>query len=277
MPKLNSDLDYLSDLSLVVKSFEEIAATRMKNTRGVVLKSRSFAGELSLTYKIVKKSYKDVVEKYHLKLAMRKNGKTARVFISANTGLYGDMIARIFKEFSDDVGNDFSDAVIVGKMGRIMVEASGGKCVNFFEVTDKAITSPQLKSLIAFLLPYETVVVYHGLFKNVLMQDAVLSNLTGDAPGAEEDFVSKKAVIFEPGILQILDVFETEIFYELFLQVVYESQLAKFSSRMAALESASENIKRSLIIARRESILMKKRKADKDQLSMLAGRQLWEN
>jgi len=46
---------------------------------------------------------------------------------------------------------------------------------------------------------------------------------------------------------------------------------------MAALESASENIKKSLIIAKRENALWKKRKADKEQLSMLAGRQLWEN
>jgi len=96
-------------------------------------------------------------------------------------------------------------------------------------------TGTEIKNLVDFLLPYETVIVYHGLFKNVLMQEAVLSNLSGDTADGADELISEREVIFEPGILQILEVFETEIFYGLFLQVVYESQLAKFSSEWLRL------------------------------------------
>jgi len=63
----------------------------------------------------------------------------------------------------------------------------------------------------------------------------------------------------------------------LLVHVIFESQLAKFSSRMAALEQATENIKKESLMVRTENTLLKRKISDKKQLEMMAGMSLWGN
>jgi F0F1-type ATP synthase gamma subunit len=48
--------------------------------------------------------------------------------------------------------------------------------------------------------------------------------------------------MFEPSVEKILMFFETQIFASLFDQAVHESQLAKFASRILAMDRAAQNI-----------------------------------
>ena len=52
--------------------------------------------------------------------------------------------------------------------------------------------------------------------------------------------------MFEPSLEKILMFFETEIFASLFNHTVKESQLAKFASRVLALDQADEKMQNRL-------------------------------
>lgn len=278
MKRLNQQIDYLSDLGKIIKAYEEIAAYRMQNVRQKVLKNREFTSELNQIFQIVKNSYQEALKKYKLSTSRWKNNKTARVFLSANTGLYGDIVQRIFDLFYVDLKKYNSDAVVVGRLGRSLFESSNiNQKYVYFEIPDKLSTLEEIKQIIEYLTPYETVVVYHGLFKNVIMSEAMASNISGDVGQLPEEKVPTRQLIFEPSLPQILYFFENEISSSIFLHVIFESQLAKFSSRMAALEQASENIKKETMRTKMENVLSRKRSIDKEQLEMLAGRSLWEN
>jgi len=278
MKALTSEINYLTDLGKIIKAYEEIAASRMQNIRNEVVKNREFTGQLNRIFYTVKNSYKKELEKYKLSSARGKNGKTARIFIAANTGLYGDMVYRIFNLFSEELKESPSDPVIVGRLGKTLFETTHrNQTFAYFEMPDREMILTEIKKIVDYLAPYETVFVYHGLFKNILMQEAVSTNISGDSLAIPAERLPTRRLIFEPEIPKILHFFETEIFSGLLVHVIFESQLAKFSSRMAALEQATVNIKKENLLAKMENTLLRRRVSDKKQLEMMAGMSMWGN
>ena len=276
MKTTDTDTVYLTGLGKVIKAYEEIAATRMRVIRSGVVKNREFTGQLNQIFCLVKNSYIKETQKYQVQMLRQKNGRIARIFFSTNTGLYGDIIQRIFNLYVSDLKDASSDAIIIGRLGKGLFESYyKGKKYTYFEIADKEVSLDQIANIVEFLAPYESVYVYHGLFKNILMQEAVCTNISGDSLPAPEEKVPTRKLIFEPSLTKTLRFFETEIFSGLLVHVVFESQLAKFSSRMASLEQASENIQKERILAIMQSSLLKKRSMNKKQLEMMAGSRLW--
>src|SRR3989344_7919014 len=100
--------DFLTTLRGIVETYEEIAATRMSRIRSSVLESRDFLLEINAIFQQVKSSYKDkitlLMKKKRIKdpsklTFIKRNGKTLYVFVSANTGLYGDIIRKTYDVF----------------------------------------------------------------------------------------------------------------------------------------------------------------------------------
>lgn len=270
------DIDYLVSLEKIINAYEEIAALRLQNVKAKVLKNRDFLTELSQIFQIVKNSYQKEVAKHKIASVRNKNNKTVRVFISANAGLYGDIIQRVFRVFRDELKKSPSDVAIIGQLGKSLVEETRLKSsFAYFDFPDAKFDAVAAKKLVEFLTPYETVIVYHGVFKNILMQDPASTNITGDVllPLVKEG--RRRRLIFEPSLPQILEFFETEFFSSLLIQTIFEAQLAKFSARMATLDQASENIKEATKQALWEKTKEEHRLTNKKQLNMLAGIQLW--
>ncbi len=70
--------------------------------------------------------------------------------------------------------------------------------------------------------------------------------------------------------------FEKEIFASMLDQTVRESQLAKFASRMVALNRAGENIKSSLDISVIQKRVIDHALANKKQLNAISSISLWK-
>lgn len=275
MLKAVEELDYLTSLEKIINAYEEIAANRMQNIKKGVLENREHLTEINQIFQIVKNSYQKQVVVHKTISSRNKIQQTARVFISANTGLYGDLISRVFTVFRQDL-KDPGEAVIIGQLGKVLMEKSyPGAKFTYFNFPDAKIDFQVSKRLIDYLMPYEQVVIYHGLFKNIVMQEASSSNITGDFLLPETKESRRRQLIFEPSLVKILEFFETEIFASLLVQTIYESQLAKFSSRMASLDQATDNISRATRQALWENSREKHRLVNRKQLGMLAGRQLW--
>lgn len=281
-----SEIERLTGIKILVEAYEEIAATRMRRIRNSVLQSRGFLEGLTQVYKEVQASYKDQIERLMKKKKVKdksklfaiapKNGKTVSVLISANTGLYGDIIKRTFFLFLENVKKGGVDLAIIGKLGRDLFEEEGLKTpYEYFDLPDSSVDEESLKKISHHLAQYEKIVVFYGQFQNVVSQNPTMANISDTELGKGEEGVKIK-YLFEPSLEKIMVFFETEIFASIFEQTVHESQLAKFASRMITLDGAIENIKETLKKVEFQKRLITHRTINRKQLESLSGMNLWK-
>ncbi|OGH31138.1 MAG: hypothetical protein A3J69_00130 [Candidatus Levybacteria bacterium RIFCSPHIGHO2_02_FULL_42_12] len=297
---IKGEIEQLSNLKTMVQAYEEIAATYMRRIRNSVILKREFLEGLSDIFKKVKESYKTEIQilmqrkkiKDTTKASlMHKNGKTVLVLISANTGLYGDIIKRTYRLFLQEAQKGNADVALIGKLGHLLYNQEKDKLpITYFEFPDNTINQDMLRDIVTHLIQYERIVVFFGKFQSVVTQTPAASSISGDEPAAVESDATavvsdagKKQVpihiqyLFEPSLEKILNFFETEVMTSIFEQTVHESQLAKFASRMTTLDKAGENIsgtlKKTLFWEQR----FKHHAMNKKQLATLSSISLWRN
>ncbi|MFH1536276.1 MAG: FoF1 ATP synthase subunit gamma [Patescibacteria group bacterium] len=280
-----AEIETLSGVKTLVGAYEEIAATRMRKIRGQVLQSRDFLSGLTAILKDVQMSYKKEV----MALMKRKkvkdpskisliphNGKTVSVLISANTGLYGDIVKKTFYLFSDAIGKEKTDLTIIGRLGRSYLnEMDPKREFTYFDFPDNMIDSEELRKIGNHIVQYEKVVIYYGQFQNIVTQNAIALNISDTQIEGETQAPGLK-YFFEPSLEKIIVFFEKEIFASIFEQSIHESQLAKFASRMISLDQAVGNIRDKLKKAEFQKRAVLHREINKKQLESLSGIHLWQ-
>lgn len=244
------EADFLENLKDLCVAYEQISVMKMKEIKDKVFYTRGFYSQLDKVYVRLKKTYHRQVEtlfkKHKIKdmqkmLLLGKSKKRAIVFIAANNRFYGDILNKVFSLFLKDAKNSNDDIIIIGSLGKSMYDNLGpGKDYQYFAVGDEiSITLENLRSIIEKLGNYSKVDVYYGQYESFFNQKAVSVNITGDL-SEKKDITNEKEnfYYFEPGLEEILVFFETQIFASLFKQTVYESQLARYASRVGAMEEA---------------------------------------
>lgn len=251
--KILEELKLLGEVSL---AFSQISSSRMKKVRGLVLSSRDFQFSIHDIFEEVLASYAREVSKYkNLKkdakgnhvTFLSHNGKTVALFISANTGLYGDIVNRTFELFKNDIKGQDVEVAIIGKLGLSMFqEAFPGRPHTYFDLSDSDRDNGNLRKIIDHIVQYDRVQIYYGKYENVVRQVPSKYDISAEVPieGEVEKEVTK--YIFEPSLTDLLSFFETELFTSLFDHSVYESQLAKYASRMISMDSASQKIEQKI-------------------------------
>lgn len=244
---LKLELASMGDFLTMIEAYEEISATRMRKVKKSILERREFMqglneafGYIAQAYKIYKDSLKNKVKEEIL----NTNGKNVSVFLSSNTGLYGDVVRSTFDLFENDIRKKETDLVIVGRMGKKYYDASGlKKPYEYFDMSDSGIDEPNVKKLLDHIVNYAAVVVYHGVFKSILYQEASETHVTGEVMKIEQGLDSYDTrFLFEPSVEKVAEHFEKQISSLIFEQAVFESSLSKFASRMVSLDKAAENI-----------------------------------
>lgn len=281
-----SEIVSLSNIKGMVEAYEEIAAVRITRTQDAVLKSRQFATEINDIFQEVKLSSKQTValimKQKHIKDPKRlsflsKNGKTLFVFLSANTGLYGDIVRRTFVFFAKYVSQLADNVLIVGKVGLKLAKDNGiTKPVAYFDFPDNNVPEEQLQKIASYMIQFERIVVFYGRFESILRQKETMLDISGNPEPSElQQAEVKLKYFFEPEVNKILAFFEKEIFASIFEQTVREFQLAKLSSRVVGLDTAVDNINRELkkTIFKREKF--KHEEANRKQLQTLSSMSLW--
>jgi len=273
-----------SELKDILETYEEIAASRMQNARSIVLSSRLFIEELSYIFQQVKSSYKDEILKMmklrHIKdpkelTFIERNGKTLYVLLSSNTGLYGDVIKQTFNLFLDLIKKENADAAIIGRVGAELFESSSvKKPYAKFELPDNSVDNASLKKIVEYIIQYEKVFIVYGRFETIMSQKPIVTGISGD-PLAQEQTKTQVKYFFEPSLDKIMKFFEAQMFASLFEQTVFESQLAKFASRMTSLELRVESIKDILKDIFLEKEKVKHRIINKKQLETFSSMALW--
>ena len=242
-----SFLENLRDLCVV---YEQISVMRMKEIRDKVLYTRGFYSQLDKVYVRLKKTYHRqlaiLAKKRQIKdprkaFLLGKNEKRVVVFIGADNRFYGDIFNKVFYSFLEDIKKNKDDVLIIGRLGKSMYDNLGPKKpYRYFEIGDEVeITLDHLKAILKVMTDYSRIDVYYGQYKNLFNQEVVMKNITGDFDTDKKDDGKKGSFYyFEPDLEKILLFFETQIFANLFKQTAYESQLARYASRISAMEQA---------------------------------------
>lgn len=267
---LGDEKESLGGLRSLVEVYEEVAAARMQKVRGAVLASRQFLEEMLTVFGRVREVYK---KKGFSGLA--KNGRRVAVFLSANSGLFGDIVDRTFDKFAQFIESYECDAVVVGKLGvRMMTDRKVNKLYNYYDFPDDSVDPESLLLIMRYLLQFERIVVFYGKFGSILTQDPVMTAVSGEnlevaVTGGKTEY------IFEPTIEEIAKIFEGQIMASLFEQTLHESQLAKFASRLLNLDKSWENIGKRLEYVESEEIRLRRKTRNRKQLSTISGMSLW--
>ncbi|MBI2008711.1 F0F1 ATP synthase subunit gamma [Candidatus Amesbacteria bacterium] len=267
---LKGEREGMTGLRSLVEIYQEVAAARMKKVRGDVLASRQFLEEMLGVFGQVRQAYKKSGRS-----GLAKSGRTVAVFLSANSGLYGDIVDRTFEKFAGHIRSQKCEAVVVGKLGaRMMADSGMNKLYNYYDFPDDKVEPESLWLIMRYLLQFERIVVFYGKFGSILIQDPVMTTVSGEnleGVSAEE----KIEYIFEPTIEDIAKIFEGQILTSLFEQTLHESQLAKFASRFLNLDRSWENIGERLELVGREEVRLRRKTRNQKQLSTISGMSLW--
>jgi len=130
-----------------VEVYQEVAAGRMQKVRQAVLKTRQFLDGLAQIFTEVKLAYvKEVGPPAGGESKLNKNGQTVAVLLSANAGLYGDIVDRTFDSFIKYSAQTRAQAVIVGKLGLRLIQQRHPEILyNYFDLSDELVDVDSLR------------------------------------------------------------------------------------------------------------------------------------
>lgn len=286
---IKRDISDLNTLQLVTRAFTEIAAVRMRKTKNSVVLNRQFLQELDDVFSDVRASYARELIRLGQKSRNKSeegitflahNGKTVAVFLSANTGLYGDIIQRTFKVFLEEVRRspDKTEVAIVGSLGMAMFKSEmPHHPFTFFEMSDTNITPSTIAQLIGHIVQYEEIQVYYPVFQSAVRQEPSRYTISAETPLTElkTEQGRKDKYIFEPSLKEILKFFERETFSSLMDQSIREAQLAKYAARIMTLDRSGENIKHKLNNLKLDRLKVEHRQKNKKQIELMSSITMW--
>jgi ATP synthase F1 gamma subunit len=271
--QIKFEIEGLNALKGLVEVYEEVAAGRMQRVRGAVVQSRQFLTGLLEVFKKARVAY-SALEKNKWR---QKNGKAVAVFVSANAGLYGDIVDRTFEIFAEYVEKNKPEVVVLGKLGlKMMNDRMPKQLFNYFDFSDEEVEMESFQIIMRYLIQFEVILVFYGTFKTILDQNPTMTTVSGEAIVVDDARVVKPTkFLFEPSVEAIAQVFEGEILSSLFEQTLHESQLAKFASRMLALDHSVDNIENRLGVMRMRERRVGHRSMNKKMLGTVSGIYLW--
>ena len=231
----------------------------------------------------VKFNYQREVTKYKNDKSVfgDENVKTVAVLLTPNEKLNGSMPYNVFRSFKEYVTSHQDIAIIiVGSVGEALYSASGLNLEHqTFELLYGKTFEEDLLNLTYVLQEFEEVLIFHGQFESLIDQESVVTSLRGDPFASEDKEKSKDAMImnktsflFEPGIKEVVDFFDSQVRYSLLRQSVHESRLAQYASRASAMDEALENLNvrhKMLSLKSKRSKRFSKDKAQLEQLNSI--------
>jgi F-type H+-transporting ATPase subunit gamma len=278
LKEIEAEIGEVRSLKDLTQIYGEIAAARMKKIRGVVISNRDYLAAIRSIFEEVLAAYvrssnkllrKDIKDKRVTFLS--HNGKTVSVFFSANTGFFGNVIQETFNKFIADIRQENSEVTIIGRIGRgLFLEAEPTRSYVYFDLPDFGIDQDKLSQVVKHLVQYSVIKLYFGRFQSVVTQKPYVETISEGVSMQKDLPQSKNYYIIEPSIEDVLIFFETQMFISILDQSIRESQLAKFASRILAMDSASQNIDKRILELKRRKLNVLHKSLNEKQLNSLS-------
>ncbi len=259
------------ELQGLVETYQEIAAGKMQRIRHETITSREFIEGLA---KLSEAVGADLVA-----AVSGRAPKTAAVWVSANAGLFGDIVEKTMVPLLQYVHGRSTDMFVLGEIGKQLM-ATLAPDVRYVAVpfSDDSVDTDSLKRLMAVLAGYEQVVLFFGKFQSIAIQSADQRVVSGASVAVGTDMIDEEqrrhrewTYIYEPTPSYVSNVMVQEITGSIVEQTIREGQLAKYASRLIHLDEAMDHIAERLDILMVERRKMRKIREDRKQRTMLSG------
>ncbi len=275
---IDQDLDFLTDLRSLAVAYEDISIIKMQQTRNTILRARNYVGYLKNILESIQTAGSHIQTKDTIQ---KKKKPLATVVITSNTKFQGDITRRIFDFFSHK-NEKPGDIFVIGKIGReFMKEYDGTIQYTDFEVSDIDISMKDLQPFLQRLLQYKEINVYYAIFKNLITQEPTaidIGNIDLLTPEETELLRREKnmpSFLFEPSVEEISTFVNDNSVALMLLQTVYETQLARFASRMKAMDSLIQRIDEDSTNIKLSQRRVRRQLENTKQLERLTGVSLW--
>ena len=222
----------MGDIKNLLEIYEETAAEQCRLFREKILSTRDFLEQLAVLSVAVGADLENLTV---------KKSKTAAVFLSASEGMYGNLISLVFSEFlktAKTAADNKTDLVVIGALGRqLMQELAPQLKYQYLDMDE------DFKPL---LMGYGRLKVFYAKFKNVAVQQAAGSELSGQMV---QELIRQSGgkqpplkFIYEPSLPEIAEKFNREIFHNLLAGMMEEHRLAKQAARLMQLDEAVDDL-----------------------------------
>src|SRR5258708_5734529 len=191
-----TQIEDLTGFKDIVGASEEIASMNMRKIRNKVLLSRDVNEELAEIYREVSTSYKNqiiqLMQEKKGKNAVKQisesqmalktgNGKHACVYLSANSGLFSNILEKTYREFTAYLETHKEvTPVIIGEFGKKLYlnEHPTGQFI-FYPLADDKSADSVMKKVTEDLAKYSSVVIFFAKFETMASQKATSLDVSG--------------------------------------------------------------------------------------------------
>lgn len=285
MQSQNSILEeqnFLGTLKTIATAYQEISVMKMKQTRNSIEFARNFVDTLKDVFESLKFSY-PIIKK---RKDDRVNKGVAKILITANARFHGDILRRIYNAFLADE-HPGSEILIVGRIGKdFILQHDSSAQYKYYDIPDNNMTLQDMRKLIEDLMEYETIYVYYAQFRTVVNQEIIAAEIPSiysllEKEEQEEKLHKPKGLVplylFEPSGEVIADFMNDSVRASLTRQTLFETQLARYASRIKAMDALLHNIEDEVKVLKRERVKIIRAINNKKQLERMSGVMLWQS
>jgi F0F1-type ATP synthase gamma subunit len=248
----------------VLETFEELAASSMQKLRVEIGLSQDFYHGLSSLSEEVGADWDGALPGEKMREAV--------VLVSANGGLFGDIVEKVIAEFVTYVQNNNCEVYVMGQWGANLVRRYMPELkFEYVSMPDESLPTEVLSSIIARLGDYREVKFFYGQFVNIARQEPTSRRISGELrmdflPHDEQEQRTRQLkYIYEPDFAEVGRKFGQEIFAGVFDNTLREAQLAKYASRLMHLDQAISRMDIRMVALGHEEQRAKKREENRKQ------------
>lgn len=271
LKQFTTRIKFTHDVSEIVTALQELSVLEMQKIRNNVLTTRTYTTTLLDIFIDVRTNYEQLVTK-KLKSTPHKP-KTALILLSQKARFSDTNINQVFAHFLSEIEKyPQADLILFGQVAAQL--ATQAKLSRHHKIKN----TNDFSELTSLLSEYQQIFVFHGSFKNLVVQEAISEELSGRAALLqieEQAKRQKRSFMYEPKIEKIIEYFEQEVEKSLLLQAGSESRLAHLGSRIQNLELSRNSIEDELKKLSTKYHRQRHALQAKKQQQRLAGRNVW--
>ncbi len=240
---LKQELTNLGFMQGILETFEEMAATKMQGIRRELLLAKNYYDGLAGVSSEIGLDIEGVVGPDTI--------ITAMVLFSSNSGMFGTLPERLVVSFAKEIKGLNCDVFVIGEMGaRLLKNIVPDQEFRVLSLKGEAMSPETLSNVVEQLRSYRQIKLFYGQFINIVRQDAVSRNLSGELtityvdPKDREQKQRLLKYLYEPNVEAVSQKIGHEIFGSIFEETDGQSQLAKYAARLIHLDESLANLEK---------------------------------
>lgn len=228
----------------LTSALESLSSMQIAKTKNKVLISNQFFDEVWNIYKQIRV---DVFFNFGRTVEEKPIDKELLILITAKGGLSGDIDQRLIRKFAERYDETKNDVLVIGYHGALKLKQAHIEYTYYFDLPENDYIN--VDPLMDIIRKYARSRIFYQNYVSLSEQairDVDLSEVVSsrgriaDLDTVNDDHVSEKTYIFEPGSYAVAAYLENSILRLTISQFIYDSRLAQVASRFKAMSAAKE-------------------------------------